>query len=86
MFRLIAERRFDEAQSINDRVVKPLADALFASPVRNYRARLKEALRQLGVIPNAHMRPPLLDLDAAECNAVRDALSAVQLASPAAAR
>ena len=52
------------ASRINDAVVRPLADALFAPPVRNYRARLKEALRQLGVIPNAHMRPPLLDLDA----------------------
>jgi 4-hydroxy-tetrahydrodipicolinate synthase len=86
MFRLVAERRFDEAQRINDRIVQPLADALFASPVRNYRARLKEALRQLGVIPNAHMRPPLLDLDAAECNAVREALGAVHLASPAPVR
>ncbi|MEX0749415.1 MAG: dihydrodipicolinate synthase family protein [Dehalococcoidia bacterium] len=86
MFRLIAARRYEDAQRINDEVVQPLADALFAPPVRNYRARLKEALRQLGVIPNAHMRPPLLDLDAQECEAVRRALAAVQLAAPAPAR
>jgi 4-hydroxy-tetrahydrodipicolinate synthase len=86
MFRLVAERRFEEAQGINDRIVQPLADALFASPVRNYRARLKEALRQLGVIPNAHMRPPLLDLDAGERDAVSRALAAIRLATPATAR
>jgi 4-hydroxy-tetrahydrodipicolinate synthase len=86
MFRLLAERRFDDAQRINDAVVQPLADALFAAPVRNYRARLKEALRQLGVIPNAHMRPPLLDLDPAENEAVRRALADVRLAAPAPAR
>jgi len=86
MFRLLAERRFEEAQRINDAVVQPLADALFASPVRNYRARLKEALRLLGVIPSAHMRPPLLDLDAAENDAVRRALADVRLAAPAPAR
>lgn len=85
MFRLVSERRFDEARRINVAVVQPLADALFATPVRNYRARLKEALRQLDVIPNAHMRPPLLDLDSSERDAVQSALSAVRLASPAAA-
>ena len=81
MFRLVAARRFEEAQRINDAVVQPLADALFASPVRNYRARMKEALRQLGVVPNAHMRPPLLSLDSAERDAVRSALAAVTLAA-----
>jgi 4-hydroxy-tetrahydrodipicolinate synthase len=69
------------AARINDAVVKPLADALFASPVRNYRARLKEALRQMGVIPGAAMRPPLLPLDADERAAVTRALSRVQVAA-----
>ncbi len=86
MFRLLADDRFDDARRINDAVVQPLADALFASTVRNYRARLKEALRQLSVIPNAHMRPPLLDLDASENEAVRRAMAAVRLAAPAPAR
>lgn len=83
MFRHLAEGRSEEAARINDAVVQPLADALFAPPVRNYRARIKEALRQLGVIPNAHMRPPLLDLDDGEREAVRVALSRVELAMPA---
>jgi 4-hydroxy-tetrahydrodipicolinate synthase len=86
MFRLVAAGQFDAASRINDAAVRPLAAALFAPPVRNYRARLKEALRQLGVVPNATMRPPLLDLDAAEREAVRRALGAVKLAMPARAR
>jgi len=83
MMRSVAEGRLDVAQAINERVVRPLADALFAPPVRNYRARLKEALRQLGVIPAAHMRPPLLDLDDAERERVRAALAGVVLTLPA---
>jgi 4-hydroxy-tetrahydrodipicolinate synthase len=82
MFRLLAAREYDAASRINDAVVQPLADALFAPPVRNYRARMKEALRQLGVIPNAYMRPPLLDLDDDECEHVRRALAAVALREP----
>jgi 4-hydroxy-tetrahydrodipicolinate synthase len=82
MFRLVAAGEFDAASRINDAVVQPLADALFAPPVRNYRARIKEALHQLGVIPRATMRPPLLDLDAAERDAVTRALGSVKLAMP----
>ena len=85
MFRRIAAGDIDGASRINHAVVRPLADALFAPPVRNYRARLKEALRLLNVIPNRHMRPPLLDLDEAERGAVKTALAAVDLALPTAA-
>ncbi len=84
MFARIAAGDVAGAAEINERVVRPLSDALFASPVRNYRARTKEALRQLGVISHAGMRPPLLDLDAAECDAVRAALGGVRLSLPAA--
>jgi len=83
MLRLAAGRRYDEARRVSDAVVQPLADALFAPPVRNYRARLKEALRHLGVVPRAHMRPPLLDLDEGERAAVRRAVDAVPMAAPA---
>jgi dihydrodipicolinate synthase/N-acetylneuraminate lyase len=44
---------------------------------------MKEALRQLGVLEGASMRPPLLDLDAAEREAIRTALAQVELAMPA---
>jgi 4-hydroxy-tetrahydrodipicolinate synthase len=83
MIRRVASGEIAQAERINDAVVRPLADALFAPPVRNYRARLKEALRQMGIIPNAHMRPPLLDLDGDECRAVERALAATR---PAGAR
>lgn len=71
------------ARSIEGAVVAPLVDALFASPVRNYRARMKEALRLLGVLPNAVVRPPLLPLDESERRGVAAVLSRLQLAAPA---
>lgn len=46
------------AAEIGDRVQR-LADVIFAPPIRDYRVRLKEALRILGVIPGAAIRPPL---------------------------
>ena len=75
MIRLLREGNIDAAARINDAVIRPLADALFAPPVRNYRARLKETLRLQGVIPRAHVRPPLLDLDDAERRVVADAVA-----------
>jgi 4-hydroxy-tetrahydrodipicolinate synthase len=82
MFRRVAAGDITGATQINDAVVKPLADALFAPPVRNYRARMKEALRILGVIENTTMRPPLLPLAASDQAAVARAMSAVTLAAP----
>lgn len=70
------------ARRINDSVVAPLAAALFATPVRNYRARIKEALRLLGVLPSAAVRPPLLPLGEAERRAVAGVLSGLKLAAP----
>ena len=79
MFRRVAAGDITGAQAINDAVVQPLADALFAPPVRNYRARMKEALRQLGVLQNTTMRPPLLPLDEGELATVTRALANVTL-------
>jgi dihydrodipicolinate synthase/N-acetylneuraminate lyase len=42
---------------------------------------MKEALRQLGVVENTTMRPPLLQLDAAEVAAVTEAMSQVRPAA-----
>jgi 4-hydroxy-tetrahydrodipicolinate synthase len=74
------------ARRIEEAVVGPLAGVLFARPVRNYRARIKEALRLLGVIPNASVRPPLLPLSEAERWAVAEALTGQHLAAPARGR
>jgi 4-hydroxy-tetrahydrodipicolinate synthase len=59
--------------------VQRLADVIFAPPVRDYRARLKEALRQLGVIPGAAIRPPLQSLDGEECDRIARALAGAGL-------
>lgn len=83
MLHLLAAGDTAAATRINDALMRPLAAAMFAPPVRNYRARLKEALRILGVIPCAAVRPPLLELDDGERAGVRDALAGVNIAAPA---
>jgi 4-hydroxy-tetrahydrodipicolinate synthase len=57
--------RIDEARALGRRVQR-LADVVFARPVGDYRVRLKECLRLLGVLPAAHVRRPLLPLGDAE--------------------
>ena len=54
--------RIDEARALGRRVQR-LADVVFAAPVGDYRVRLKECLRILGVLEAAHVRRPLLPLD-----------------------
>jgi 4-hydroxy-tetrahydrodipicolinate synthase len=56
-----------------DRVQK-LVDALFAAPVRDYRARCKEVLVMQGVLKHAHMRPPLLPVAAEDRQRLKQAL------------
>jgi 4-hydroxy-tetrahydrodipicolinate synthase len=65
-------------------VVQPLADAVFAPPVPNYRARTKEALVMLGVLDDARVRPPLLPIPEHERQMVRAALEHAGLLVPAA--
>ena len=64
-------------------VVQPLADAIFAPPVPNYRARTKEALVMLGVLDSAVVRPPLLPLSDEEREGVRTALARAGLLTSA---
>ena len=56
------------------RTIQPLVDVIFAPPVRNYRARLKEALVMLDVLDRATVRPPLLPISDGEREEVRRAL------------
>jgi 4-hydroxy-tetrahydrodipicolinate synthase len=76
--------RIDEARALGRRVQR-LADVVFAAPVANYRARLKECLRILGVLEDASVRPPLQPLDAAERRLVEQTLVEVGLLKGAAA-
>ena len=82
MFRLTREGRWAEARAIWERIL-PLEEAVYGPPVRDYRARTKVALKQLGVIDSTVMRPPLLPASADAAAAVRAALAAANLLTPA---
>jgi dihydrodipicolinate synthase/N-acetylneuraminate lyase len=72
MIRAWQDGRIDEAMALGRRVQR-LADVVFAAPVGDYRVRLKECLRILGVLESAHVRRPLLPISDDE----RDHLAAV---------
>jgi len=59
--------RIEDAKALGRRVQR-LADVVFAQPVGDYRVRLKECLRILGVpgLEEAHVRKPLLGISDAE--------------------
>jgi 4-hydroxy-tetrahydrodipicolinate synthase len=73
MLHAVRARDLDRATALG-RMLQPLCDAIFAPPVRDYRARLKHALSNLGVIDEAHVRPPLLPLSPDACAFVEKAL------------
>ena len=76
-------RRIDEAMALGRRVQR-LADVVFARPVGDYRVRLKECLRILGVLDAAHVRLPLLGVDDAERKFLTSVLADVGLLGEAA--
>jgi len=78
MYELITKGRHEEARQIAERL-QPLADVIFSSPVRNYRARIKEALVMQGVLKNVYMRPPLTPISKQERNALKEALKKADL-------
>ena len=78
MYRLTRQGRWDEARAIWERIL-PLEEAVYGTPVRDYRARTKVALRHLGVIDNTVMRPPLQPISGAAASAVVAALAAAGL-------
>jgi dihydrodipicolinate synthase/N-acetylneuraminate lyase len=75
MVDLAVAGRFDDSKAIMDRLA-PLERTMFAPPVRDYRARAKEALVMQGIIPRATVREPLLPISAADRRAMRDAMVA----------
>jgi 4-hydroxy-tetrahydrodipicolinate synthase len=78
MVRLTREERWLEARSIWERIL-PLEEVVYGSPVRDYRARTKIALRELGVIESTVMRPPLQPVPDDVRGSIRDALAAADL-------
>jgi 4-hydroxy-tetrahydrodipicolinate synthase len=86
MIRAWQEGRIDEAIALGKRVQR-LADVVFAAPVGDYRVRLKECLRILGILESAHVRRPLMPISDDERAHLRAVLEEVGLLSskPAAA-
>jgi 4-hydroxy-tetrahydrodipicolinate synthase len=65
--------RHAEARRIMDRLT-PLVNAVFAPPVRNYRARTKAALVMQGILERDTVREPLLPISDEERARIREAL------------
>ena len=85
MYKLSKAERWTEARAIWERIL-PLEEAVYGAPVRDYRARTKVALRELGVIESTLMRPPLTEVSAESAAAVRAALASAGLLTPAGTR
>jgi 4-hydroxy-tetrahydrodipicolinate synthase len=79
MLEAVRARDLDRASAIAARL-QPFCDAIFAPPVRDYRARTKHALATLGVIDHATVRPPLLPLSPEDTTAVERALKEASIA------
>jgi 4-hydroxy-tetrahydrodipicolinate synthase len=73
MHQAVRDHDLARAFELSD-MLQPLCDAIFARPVRDYRARMKHALARLGVIDEAHVRPPLRPLSHDARELVEDAL------------
>lgn len=66
------------ARELGDRI-QGVVNAIFAPPVRDYRARSKEVLVLQGILQHAHMRPPLVPVGEADRLALKEALAAAGL-------
>lgn len=60
-FKSSIEGNWDKAVELSHRL-QPLVDAVFAPPIRRYRARLKACLYLQGIIPYKAVRPPLVEV------------------------
>jgi len=73
MFEALRKGDIQKALGLRERI-QILADAIFAPPVVDYRARIKEALVMMGVLRNAVVRPPLRPLGDSERRMIKEAL------------
>ncbi len=73
MVDLAVAGRLEESKAIMDRLT-PLERAMFAPPIRDYRARAKEALVMQGIIPRAVVREPLLPVSDSARESMRSAM------------
>lgn len=73
MHRAAMEGRAQEGRELWEKV-RPLEEVIFDVPVRNYRARMKAALKELGVISNNTMRAPLMSVGEEDKEKIRACL------------
>ena len=78
MFRAVQAGDLTEARHLNDRI-EPLMRVFYADPFVDMHNRMKEALVLLGRLPRAHVRPPLIKIEPAEIERIRQALVAAGL-------
>ena len=78
MFNAAVNRNYYLGEKLNN-IVAPLADFVFKSPARDYRVRLKESLKWMGVIKHSYVRPPLLPLEPKETTKLRVALKRAKI-------
>ena len=73
LFKAVQSGDLKQAQTINDRIY-PLAQVFYAQPWVDMHNRMKEALVLLGRMQRAVVRPPLVKLERAEIERIRQAL------------
>ena len=78
LFKAVQRNDLAEAKRINDRI-EPLMRVFYADPFVDMHNRMKEALVLLGRLPRAHVRPPLVKIEPAEIERIRQALVAAGL-------
>ena len=73
LFRAVQRNDLAEAQRLNNRI-EPTARVFYADPFVDMHNRMKEALVLLGKLPRALVRPPLVRIERAEIERIREAL------------
>ena len=73
LFKAVQRNDLAEAKRINDHI-EPLMRVFYADPFVDMHNRMKEALVLLGRLPRAHVRPPLVKIEAPEIERIRQAL------------
>jgi 4-hydroxy-tetrahydrodipicolinate synthase len=73
LFRAVQANDLEEAKRLNERIV-PTARVFYSDPFVDMHNRMKEALVLLGKLPRAVVRPPLVKLERAEIERIRQAL------------
>jgi len=73
MFKAVQANDLVEARRLNDRI-EPLMRVFYVDPFVDMHNRMKEALVLLGRLPRAHVRPPLVKIEAPEIARIREAL------------